>query len=157
MRPWAFGGNRSSRCLLLSRELSSGPASPALPSLPPPPSLPAHPLPPESNLRTRGNGFKFYLSVGLRFTCVSRAAGGQPRVCPSHCEPSFLCQRNFFPKKINRHLILVRRNIIIATQLSYANVCHTILIHSILLVEIARSTQQEYRWEKYTIFIFERV
>lgn len=39
------------------------------------------PSPPESNLRTRGNGFKFYLSVGLRFTCVADAAGGQPP-CP---------------------------------------------------------------------------
>lgn len=47
------------------------------------------PSPPESNLRTRGNGFKFYLSMGLRFTCVTDAAGGQPRFCRrclSQCE-----------------------------------------------------------------------
>lgn len=39
------------------------------------------PSPPESNLRTRGNGFKFYLSVGLRFSCVADAAGGQLHFC----------------------------------------------------------------------------
>lgn len=32
--------------------------------------------PPESNLGTRGNGFKFYLSVGVGFTRgVARASG----------------------------------------------------------------------------------
>jgi len=44
------------------------------PCVRPAPSSPSPP--PESNLRTRGNGFKFYLSAGLGFT---RAAGGRSR------------------------------------------------------------------------------
>lgn len=53
-------------------------------------SLCSFPSPPESNLRTRENGFKFYLSVGPRFTRANGAAGGHS-LFASDLYHSFAC------------------------------------------------------------------